>query len=67
MTLTRYPNSVVPLRLEHQFAAERALLMVLPQIDHMRKIQMKEYIDKFIIEKIQNGDTQLTRADGVTP
>jgi len=34
--LTQYRDNVCPLRWEFQFAAERALLMVLPQIDHFR-------------------------------
>jgi len=34
--LTQYRDNVCPLRWDFQFAAERALLMVLPQIDHLR-------------------------------
>ena len=33
--LTQYRDNVYPLRWEAHFAAERALLMVLPQIDHI--------------------------------
>jgi len=52
--LTQYRDNVYPLRWEAHFAAERALLMVLPQIDHFRVRARAHYMTP---EEIAEAET----------
>ena len=59
--LTQYRDNVCPLRWEFQFAAERALLMVLPQIDAMRpKHDHQAELEALELQELEsgNGDTR---------